>query len=141
MKKKFKRDISSLENIFKFLEDFEVNNKLDQSVSFAINLAVEELFTNMVKYRTDNPEDILIMLSMKANQVIVVLTEYQVEPFDINKTQAYDPTQPLAVRHAGGVGIHLVKKIIDKIDYQYQNGTSKITLIKHLEKIYVRDKN
>jgi anti-sigma regulatory factor (Ser/Thr protein kinase) len=32
------------------------------------------------------------------------------------------------------VGIHLVKKFIDEIDYEYQDGTSKITLIKYLEK-------
>jgi anti-sigma regulatory factor (Ser/Thr protein kinase) len=134
MKKKFKRHINSLEKIFKFLEEFEERHKLDKSISFAINLAVEELFTNMVKYRAKNPNDILIDLSKDANKVFVVLTDYDVEPYDIKQAKTYDAKQPLEDREAGGVGIHLVKKFIDDIDYKYHDGTSKITLIKYLEK-------
>jgi anti-sigma regulatory factor (Ser/Thr protein kinase) len=134
MKKKFKRHINSLENIFEFLGEFAARHKLNESISFAINLAVEELFTNMMKYRADNPNDILIDLSKDANKVIVALTDYEVEPYDIKQAKAYDHKQPLAEREAGGVGIHLVKKFIDEIDYEYQDGTSKITLIKYLEK-------
>jgi len=130
MKKKFKRHINSLENIFEFLGEFAAINKLDNAISFAINLAVEELFTNMVKYRAHNPNEILIDLSKEANKVIIALTDYEVEPYDIKQAKAYDPTQPLEDREPGGVGIHLVKKFIDEIDYEYRNGTSKITLIK-----------
>jgi anti-sigma regulatory factor (Ser/Thr protein kinase) len=130
MKKKFKRHINSLENIFEFLGEFAARHKLDESISFAINLAVEELFTNMVKYRADNPHSILIDLTKDANKVIIALTDYEVEPYDIKQAKDYDPTQPLEDREAGGVGIHLVKKFIDEIDYEYQDGTSKITLIK-----------
>lgn len=134
MKKKFKRHIDSLENIFEFLGEFVARNKLDESISFAINLAVEELFTNMVKYRADNPYDILIDLTKDANKVVVTLTDYEVEPYDINIAKEYDPNQPLEERKPGGMGIHLVKKFMDEIDYHYQNGTSKITLIKYLER-------
>lgn len=128
--KKFKRHINSLEIIFDFIGEFVARHKLDESISFAINLAVEELFTNMVKYHADNPHDILIDLSKDANKVIVALTDYEVAPYDIKQAKVYDSTQPLAEREAGGVGIHLVKKFMDKIDYEYQDGTSKITLIK-----------
>jgi serine/threonine-protein kinase RsbW len=134
MKKNFRRHINSLENIFEFLGEFTARHKLDKAISFAINLAVEELFTNMVKYRADNPYDILIDLSKDANKVIVALTDYEVEPYDIKQAKAYDPMQPLDDREPGGVGIHLVKKFIDEIDYNYQDGTSKITLVKYLEK-------
>lgn len=130
MEKKFKRNINSLENIFEFLGEFVARHKLNKSISFAINLAVEELFTNMVKYRVGNPHEILIELKKDTNKVIVALTDYEVEPYDIKQAKAYDPTQPLEDREAGGVGIHLVKKFMDDIDYEYQNGTSKITLIK-----------
>lgn len=132
MKKKFKRHINSLENIFEFLGEFELRNKLDESVSFAINLAVEELFTNMVKYRADNPNDILIELSKVDNNAIVTLIDYEAELYDIKQAKTYDPTQPLENRKPGGMGIHLVKKFIDEIDYEYQDGTSKITLIKNV---------
>ena len=134
MKKKFKRHITSLENIFEFLGEFAARHKLNEAISFAINLAVEELFTNMVKYRADNPNDISISLSKHANKIIIKLTDYEVEAYDINQAKKYDTDQPLEDREPGGVGIHLVKKFIDEIDYEYQDGTSKITLIKYLEK-------
>ncbi len=132
MKKKFKRTINSLEIIFNFIGEFAARYKLDKSISFAINLAVEELFTNMVKYRGNNPHDILINLTKETNKVIVSLTDYDVEPFDIGDAKAYDPTQTLEDRKPGGMGIHLVKKFMDEIDYKYQDGTSKITLAKYL---------
>lgn len=141
MTTKFNRNIQSLENIFKFIEEFVTLHQLDDSISFAINLAVDELFTNMVKYHPDNPNDISISLKKTADKVIVTLTDYEVEPYNIKNVRDYDTTQPLQNRKPGGIGILLVKKFIDDIDYTYQHGISKITLVKYLEKNNVRDKN
>ena len=46
----FRRDIESLEEIFQFLEGFVDEKAVDERAAFCINLVVEELFTNMVKY-------------------------------------------------------------------------------------------
>ena len=81
----------------------------------------------------------MISLSKNTDQVVVALTAYDVEPYDIKNAKEYDPTRPLADRMPGGVGIHLVKKFIDEIDYDYKNGKSIITLVKYLEKSHVRD--
>ena len=141
MRREFKRNIDSLEAIFAFLDKFSAKHMLDGSISFAINLAVEELFSNMVKYSANSPHDILIHLSRDANKVIVTLTEYDVESYDIKITKEYDPTQPLEDRKLGGVGIHLVKQFIDEIQYEYQDGKSTIILFKYLENYHARDKN
>jgi len=134
MDKKFKRDLNSLDEIFKFIKKFSAKTGLDESVVFTINLVVEELFTNMVKYTYENSNEILLELKKEENNLIIYLTDFDVEPFDISKTAEVDTKQSLEERRVGGLGIHLVKQMIDKIEYEYKDRQSKIILIKHLEK-------
>ena len=141
MKKKFKRDINSIKEITKFIAEFLIQKKLDNGLSFTINLAVEELFTNMVKYNAGNPNDVLIGLAQGSNKLIVTIIDYDVEQFDIRQTEEYDATQTLEERPIGKLGIRLVKQIMDKIDYEYTDRQSKITLIKYLRNNHVQHKN
>ena len=134
MDKKFKRDLSSLDDIFKFIDEFSAKTGVDESVVFTINLVVEELFTNMVKYTSENINEILLELKKNADDLIIHLTDFDVDPFDITKTAEVDTKQSLEERRVGGLGIHLVKQMIDKIEYEYKDRQSKIILIKHLEK-------
>lgn len=133
MEKKFKRDISSLEKIFDFIGDFVTKNKFDDSITFTLNLVVEELFTNLVKYNEETSQDILISLNQDRNKLIVSLTDFDVEPFDVTKSGEVDVDQSIKKRKVGGLGLHLVKQLVDKIDYEYKDRESKITLIKNLE--------
>ncbi len=133
MDKKFKRDLNSLDGIFKFINEFSAKTGVDESVVFTINLVVEELFTNMVKYTYENSNEILLQLKKDADDLIIHLTDFDVDPFDITKTVEVDTKQSLEERGVGGLGIHLVKQMIDKIEYEYKDRQSKIILIKHLE--------
>lgn len=137
MEKKFKRDLSSLESIFTFIKNFVNLNSIDESLSYLLNLAIEELFTNMVKYNSKNPNPILIQLSKEKNALVVSMTEFDTEPFDIKKVRSYDHNQSLKDRPIGGLGIHLVKNMVDTIEYSYENRNSTITLVKRLRKAYV----
>jgi anti-sigma regulatory factor (Ser/Thr protein kinase) len=132
MGRKFKRDFRSLNDVFNYIAVFIDKHPLDESTAYALNLAVEELFTNVIKYNTDNPNPILLNLKRSPKAVIAELTDYTTKPFDITKTNAYDPALSLDERPDGGVGIHLVKKLFDKVKYDYTDKQSKITLIKYL---------
>ena len=133
MDKRFKRDLNSLDGIFKFINEFSAKTGVDESVVFTINLVVEELFTNMVKYTYENNNEILLELKKEEPNLIIHLTDFDVEPFDITKTVEVDTKQSLEDRRVGGLGIHLVKQMMDKIEYEYKDRQSKIILIKHLE--------
>lgn len=137
MEKKFKKEIDSLGEIFDFITEFVRANELDDSMTFMINLAIEELFTNMVKYNVESLHDISISLNKSDNKLIMTLTDYNVEPFDITKTEDIEAAQSLEDRKIGGLGIPLVRRMVDKIHYDYGNGQSKITLIKDLGEQYV----
>ena len=132
MEKKFKKEIKSLDEIFDFIVEFVKLNRLDDSMTFTINLAIEELFTNMVKYNVESINDISISLNKSDNNLKLVITDFDVEPFDITKSEDINTGQSLEHRKIGGLGIQLVKRMVDKIYYEYRNRRSKITLIKEL---------
>ena len=134
MEKKFRRDISLLNDIFDFVHNFLILNHIDDAVRFSIDFMVEELFTNMVKYNPENSNDILINITKIGSRLTLSLTDFDVDPFDLTKTAEVDVTRSLAERKVGGLGIHLVKKMVDDIDYEYVDRMSKITVTKNLEK-------
>ena len=133
MEEKFKRDVQSLDGIFNFIAEYIGKNAIDESVAFTVNLVVEELFTNMVKYNPRDANDISISLEREGSQLRICLVDYEAEPFDITKRDEVDTSESMEQRRIGGLGIHIVKKMVDSITYDYSNGQSKITLIKNLE--------
>ena len=133
MERSFKRSYSSLPPVFAFLGEFFAAEAIDRSRNQTIDLAVEELFTNLVKYNTGSTRDISISLHREREQVEVTLTDFDVEPFDITRMKEVQIDRPLAERKPGGLGIHLVRKMVDSISYSYDNRTSRTTFIKRLE--------
>ena len=135
MKKKFKRDIQSLKEIHKLIERFVEINDLDSSWVNLINLVLEELFVNTVKYNPDTSGDISIELKAAGNQIIITLAAPDVAPFDITRTKEFDINQHIKKLRIGGLGIPLVKRMMDDIQYDYNKKTrsSTITLTKYLE--------
>jgi len=137
MKRYFKRDINSLEKIFNYINDFAIKSKLDGKILYTLNLASEEIFTNMIKYNSNNQNDVLIDLTKDDKKIIIAFTDFDVEPFDINKVKEYDTNLSLEERPIGKVGINLIRKMVDKIVYDYQDRNSRITLVKYVENTYV----
>ena len=133
MEKKFKKELSSLVDIFSFIKDFTDNNSIEEGFAFSINFVIEELFTNMVKYSSKTKNDILISTKIENNEILIKLIDYDVESFDIRKAKNVDTTQSLKEREIGGLGIHLVKKIVDHLNYKYEDGNSIITIVKNME--------
>ena len=134
MQQEFERHINSLEEIFSFIKTFISDQQINEDLESPLNLVIEELFTNMVKYSPNNPNKIRLELISEPDRVIIVLTDYDVESFDIREAAEYNTNQSIRKRPVGKVGLHLVKEYVDNIDYEYKNRISKITLIKDLGK-------
>lgn len=134
MNGKFDRSFDSLQQIFEFAERFYAVERIDQRHHFAVNFAIEELFTNMVKYNAGNPHRVLIEMEQTDGRLIAHLTDFDVDPFDVTAARAVDTESPLEDRKIGGLGLHLIPKMIDTIDYDYDESDrrSRITFTKVL---------
>jgi anti-sigma regulatory factor (Ser/Thr protein kinase) len=135
MNRNFKRDLGQLREVFSFLDTFADGEGIGTPTILPMRLAVEELFTNMVRHNAASRSDISISLSCVNDSLTAVLTDLDVaEPFDPTKHTEVDTTAKLDDREAGGLGIHLVKRMVDEIHYHYSatNRRSQITLIKSI---------
>jgi serine/threonine-protein kinase RsbW len=138
MQRQFRRETKSLGEIFDFIDQFSASQPISDSVLFSVKFVIEEVFTNMVKYSiSDTQSDIMIFIDKSGNQLIIRLTDYGVNKFDITQAQDADITLPLGDRKVGGLGIHLVRRMVDSINYEYNNRQSIITLTKKLGSEYV----
>lgn len=114
------------------ISDFVATNRVGEAEAFAVRLAVEELFVNMVKYNPGATGAIRIGVSRDGARLVVSMTDSGVERFDVTKAPEYDGSLPLAARRPGGLGIHLARRMMDDVKYTYENGQSTITLTKLL---------
>ncbi len=137
--KKFDRTFDALKDIVAFTDEFFEHEEVDSSIRSIVDLAVEELFTNMVKYDTETTEDILIGLKRVDNGIEVCLTDFNVERFDPTEAAEIDIAAPLEERSETGLGLYLVLKMVDTIHYEYRNRQSKITFWKSAGDQHVRD--
>ena len=122
MEKKFKKNINQLDPVFDFIAEFIKRYQIHDAAYYFINLALEELFTNMVKYNPNGKQDISISLTREENKVHIRLDDFSKIPFDITQTREVNTHLPLTDRPIGGLGVHLVKKMSDEIHYEYKNG-------------------
>jgi anti-sigma regulatory factor (Ser/Thr protein kinase) len=133
MRQHFDRDIRSLDAVFGFLRRFADEERLDARASYVIDLAVEEFFTNIVKYGRGTGSDVLLEAVRTGGTVTVRLEEQTPVPFDVTRATQTQFDVPFAERKPGGLGIHIAREMLDGLTYDYVDGTSRITLTKHLE--------
>lgn len=131
MQRTFTRNLASLEPLFAFIDSFAKTERLNESVTFAVNLAVEELFTNMVKYGGGG-DDVSLDMAVRGHDLVIHIDHPGAAPFDISGAPEVNVDGSLAERTPGGIGLHLVRKMMDSLTYDYHNGTARVTVIKRL---------
>jgi phosphoserine phosphatase len=115
----FERSFDSIEDIVAFTAATFADQEIDPELLPAIDFAVEELFTNMVKYSTMSSAAVRIDLARIDGGVEVTLTDYDVEPFDVTQAPDADIELPIEQRKPGGLGLHLIRRLVDSIEYEY----------------------
>lgn len=133
MTREFKKEFASLDGIFAFLDESFKGIPVSSEGMYAINLAVEEFFTNMVKYGKGSRQDITMSVEQEGERLLVRLTDHGVERFDPTARGEVNTSLPLEERRPGGLGIHLAKQMLDGILYSYEDGSSTVTIVKKVE--------
>ncbi len=128
MRKEFARSLDELKHIVSATGAFFAKHSISPSLRNKVDLAVEEIFVNLVTYNTETQSNILIEMQATDDGVAISLTDFDVERFDPTATTSkVDTEAPLEERSPGGLGLYLVMKMVDSIHYEYENRQSKIS--------------
>jgi serine/threonine-protein kinase RsbW len=130
MERSFPRSIQSLQQIFSFIDECTTAYALPPDLMPSVDLAVEELFTNMVKYQHPGSAEIRIECERVEEALQIRMTDHNVDRFDPTSLPDPDLTLPIEQRRPGGLGIFLTKRVMDDLHYEYRERTSIITVTK-----------
>ena len=126
-----KSKLSELNTLCRHLEDCGNAMELPQKCLFEINLGLDELFTNIISYGFEDEIEHRIKFSLaREKKTLVVKVEDDGVPFNPLETAGPEPPQDLDSINIGGLGIHLVKKMMDDINYQRVEGKNRLVLKK-----------
>ena len=99
-----------------------------------IDVAVEELFVNVAHYAytpTTGEARIDIEITEEPKKVVITITDSGI-PFDPTAKPDPDVTLSAQERQIGGLGIYMVKKSMDTLDYRYEDGKNIVSITKTL---------
>jgi anti-sigma regulatory factor (Ser/Thr protein kinase) len=127
MQRRFVRTFDSLDAIFEWVEQGFTDMAVDGALLRPVSFVIEELFTNMVKYNPDGPREILLSLESITNGVTASLVDFDSEPFDVTRAAVPDVHAPIEKREVGGLGLFLIRKMVDSLRYDYADRCSTVT--------------
>ncbi|WP_342644016.1 ATP-binding protein [Rhodoligotrophos ferricapiens] len=126
-----RNDVAEIEPLASKVDEFCGMHGISPEVAHAVNLSLEELLTNTIHYGYSDKQEHMIEvgLTLQGSKLLVRISD-DGEPYDPRQTPEPDLESDLDERQVGGLGVHLVRQLMDKIDYKRQKGRNQVVLTK-----------
>ena len=134
VEQRFPRSFDSLAPIFDFIGQFAQQAGFDESLKYAVDFTVEELFTNMVKYNAAGQCDIALLLESDGTTFTGELIDDDSERWDPTAAPDADVSLGAEDRRPGGLGLHLIRRVMDGISYGHHGRQSSIVFRRALRR-------
>lgn len=128
-----KNNIDEINRLHTFIEQVGETFSLPMKVVMNLNLVLEEAVTNVIRYAYPKEEHEYIHLTAKEQEgkLIFILTDSG-KAFDPTQAPDADITLSADDRQIGGLGIFLIRKIMNEVKYERIDGKNVLTLEKEL---------
>lgn len=123
-----------LYTVLGFVDEWLKVHGFPEEAAAQVSIAVEEVFVNIARYAYGpRVGDALVKCAVGGDPLFAVI-EFSDRGKPFNPLTRDDPvlSLPLENRPVGGLGIYLVKKIMDSVQYNYQDDRNILTLRKQL---------
>jgi len=126
-----KNNLSELATLCQHLKQFGYVNGLPEACITEINICLDELFTNTVSYGFTDDLEHIIRFSINADHnMLTINIEDEGIPFNPLKKKEPEILDDLINARIGGLGIHIVRKLMDDISYKRKRGKNSLTMKK-----------
>jgi serine/threonine-protein kinase RsbW len=122
------RDLAELERLVVWIEGWAMRD-LSASLSFAVQVCLEEAVANIIMYSTTTDDRLEIVVEVEhANQALVIRIEDNGSAFD--PTQVPRPPLPASLAEAkvGNLGIHLMRSFANGMHYERRDNRNRLTI-------------
>ena len=129
-----KNELSELKSLNHHLNNWGGAIGLKDNSIARINICLDELFTNIVLYGFDDDEEHIVQFTLTEDSNFVTINiEDDAKPF--NPLEKVDPDFPENVEEAkiGGLGILIIRKIMDNVIYERSQDKNKLTMKKNIQ--------
>ena len=129
-----KNRLAEIASLGERLGEFAAAQQLTPSVLYDLNVALEEAVTNIIShgYSDHREHEILVRIRVESGEVIAELKD-DARAFNPLTAPEADITTPLDEKTAGGLGIHLMRKLMDGIEYQRLEDGNLLIMKKNIE--------
>jgi anti-sigma regulatory factor (Ser/Thr protein kinase) len=124
-----KNSLSEIERLAQVVDNFGRQHQIEAHIVSNMKLALDEILTNIISYayEDDGEHHIVIRLSLEQEKWTVEVEDDGV-PFNPLNAPVADTTQALEERRVGGLGIHLVRKLMQELEYRRQNERNNLVM-------------
>ena len=118
-----------LDEIREFVGDVARKGGFDDKAVYNIQLATDEAASNIIEHAYEGVTDGLLEIScgMKGGSITIILVDHG-EPFDPSDVPAPDLKADLSERKIGGLGLFLMRKLMDEVHYESEPRKDRNTL-------------
>jgi sigma-B regulation protein RsbU (phosphoserine phosphatase) len=131
--------MDSFHVISSFLYGLAQRLNLTEESLFDLDLAVEEASVNVFHYAYYGrpPEDMLLSFSLLDEKLHITIVDWGI-PFDVSKVKPYDINAPIEERVLGGMGLHLIRSVMDVVEWDttsLKSGVNRLHLVKSIQRM------
>ncbi len=129
-----KNELSELKALHRHLNNWGADIGLPADSISRINICLDELFTNIVSYGFEDGLEHIVKFTLNGdNHFVIINIEDDGKPF--NPLEKIDPDFPENVESAkiGGLGILIIRKLMDNVSYDRRRGKNKLTIKKNIQ--------
>ena len=128
----FPAELAQLDGFLAYTEEIMENCDCSMKAITQVALALEEAFVNVANYAYGDQHGTLdYSIEVLDGKLRFTLSDGGV-PFDPLAKDDPDITLSAEERNIGGLGIFMVKKIMDEVDYSYSDGKNNLILTKNI---------
>ena len=132
---RLKNELAEIEALALAVESFAAANNLPEQVVFQVNLCLDELLTNTISYGfpQGGEHEITVEIVLQGGALVITTHDGGLAFNPLERAEA-DTSQSIEERPIGGLGIHLVRKMMDEIEYRRESGQNVLVMKKLIKK-------
>ena len=121
--------IAEVARLVDAVESFGTHAGLSPDLTYRLTLSLDEIVSNVIRHGYSDTNDHVVEVRLSIHDgVVTSVIEDDGHPYDPRESPEPDLSMPVEQRGPGGLGIFLVRQMMDSIDYARRDGRNILTV-------------